>query len=150
MGKKKNRPLAPRDAKREKLARRGYAVAFAMMFCAIAKVVTSALFDLGAIALITGELPAGLAVESGLGRVCLIVAMLVFIGAAFGLRIKRTATDKEVRNIVIVNVVVCIACLVAFALGLSDGHEAIDNVVSLLCAAVAAYLAFCCKQVSAY
>ena len=148
--KKKNRPLAPRDAKRQELAKRGYIASLVLMVCAIAKTATSAFFDLGAISLITGEIRPDLAVESGFGRICLIVAMLIFIAAAFGLKIRNVPAETDIKRIILVNVLIAVCCLVVFAMGLSDGHNPLDILASLVSATVCAYVAWTSRQVLLY
>ena len=131
----------------ESLIQRTYIMSFVLVFFALAKTATAALFDLGAIVHLTGDPGAHLAIESGMGRYCLIVAMLLFVGAGFGFNIKKVGpTYSTISQITWVNALVALASMASFVWGIVDGHLFLDILASLLGAAAAAAVAYCGYQ----
>lgn len=149
--KKASRAITPRTLSplQETYAQRTYVLSVVLVFCAIAKTATAALFDLGAITQLHGDPGSYLAVDSGLGRYCLVVAMLLFVGAGLGFNIKSSQSDKTVNQIIWVNALIAVACLASFVWSIVDGHQPLDILASLVGAAVSGAVAFCSIRIKA-
>lgn len=133
MSKKPNKSVksAPQlDPATVELNRKLCAISVALIICAVAKAVFCILFDLSAITNITGVMNADRAVESGMGRVCLATALVLFMAGVLGLG-SRTQEGNALRNARLVAVVALLCGAATVVIGIFDGHNPADIACSL-------------------
>lgn len=114
-------------------------VSIALIVCAVAKAVFVIFFDLSAITNFTGVMNPDRAVESGMGRICLAVSLVMFMAGILGLG-TRTHAESALKNAKLI-AAITIACAVAtVVIGIIDGHNPGDIVCSLAGGALSALL----------
>ena len=119
-------------------------VSIALIVCAVAKAVFVIFFDLSAITNFTGVMNPDRAVESGMGRICLAVSLVMFMAGILGLG-TRTHTESALKNARLV-AAISIACAVAtVVIGIADGHNPGDIAFSLIGAGLSGALFWFCR-----
>lgn len=112
-------------------------VSIALVAVSLLKVLAAVFFDLGAITNFTGQLNPDLAVESGMGRLCLAGGLVLFMAGTYCLNARR-ADERMLKNAFLIAVIAAICGVATFAIGIADSHNLSDIVLSLAGAALAA------------
>lgn len=142
MSKKPNKTVkaAPQlDPATVELNRKLRAISIALIVCAVAKAIFCILFDLSAITNITGVMNPDRAVESGMGRVCLATALVLFMAGVLGLG-ARTNEKSALRNARLVAAIAVLCGVATVVIGIFDGHNPADIICSLAGAALSGAL----------
>lgn len=134
------------DREEKSWRKAGLWLAIVLIVIAATKVCTTSLFDLGAISNITGEQSDDLAVASGMGKICLVGALLMFSAAAYGFNLYR-GDRKTIRKAIVFSSIAIASGIITGIIAITDGHNTLDAASSWIGSVVSISLTICAMKI---